>query len=546
MQKLHIILLLCVLLVAVFLRTFDLADIPPGIYPDEAMNGNNAIQTLDTGSPQMFYSENNGREGLYIILAAGIFSLFGNNIWVLHLLSALFGILTVLGTYLLTKELFRETHKERAELIALIAAFFLATSFWHINFSRIGFRAIMAPFFLTFGFYFLWLTFRKDLSDTKKTLAAAAGGIFFGGGFHSYIAYRVMPLLLAIPFIKIWKEQGLRGFGKQGCMWCSFALFLFFAVIAALPLGVYFLNHPTDFLGRTAQISVFDTPSPISTIIENTLQTFGMFWFQGDGNWRHNVSGAPELWFPVGILFALGIVMHASSLRRKKHWQISLFLFGWIILGLLPVIFSNEGIPHALRALLVIPPVMMISAHALSSVMHNIGGWLAQKERAVPHAARQLHRIRKELVFLLIVFFLAGALQAFNQYVLRWGSNVEVYDAFSTNYTEIGRWLNAQPQEIEKYIIINADGVRIPVPGDTRSLPMPSQSIMFVTDSWSKEKQTEKHITYLYPEDIGDIACADSCIVAMLEKDEMLRLRLREQIPGLSISPETGYLIMRK
>ena len=53
--------------------------------------------------------------------------IFGNEPWALRGVSAIFGILTVLGVYLLTKELFPENRK-----IALLAAFLIATSFWHI------------------------------------------------------------------------------------------------------------------------------------------------------------------------------------------------------------------------------------------------------------------------------------------------------------------------------------------------------------------------------------------------------------------------------
>ena len=44
-----------------------------------------------------------------------------------------------------------------------------------------------------------------------------------------------------------------------------------------------------------------------------------MFNVHGDDNWRHNVSGAPELFWPVGILFLLGIILGLYSLW--KSWR---------------------------------------------------------------------------------------------------------------------------------------------------------------------------------------------------------------------------------
>jgi predicted membrane-bound mannosyltransferase len=52
--------------IALFLRTYHLTELPPGLYPDEAMNGDNTMHALHTGAWSVFYPENNGREGLFI------------------------------------------------------------------------------------------------------------------------------------------------------------------------------------------------------------------------------------------------------------------------------------------------------------------------------------------------------------------------------------------------------------------------------------------------------------------------------------------------
>lgn len=59
-QKHKVILILLVILaVAGFFRLWGLETIPPGLYPDEAINGNQAISEAG----KIFYPENNGREG---------------------------------------------------------------------------------------------------------------------------------------------------------------------------------------------------------------------------------------------------------------------------------------------------------------------------------------------------------------------------------------------------------------------------------------------------------------------------------------------------
>src|SRR3989344_4118569 len=160
MKQKEIISLFIVLIIAIFLRTYHLKELPPGLYPDEAMNGSNTLEAIETGNYKVFYPENNGREGLFINLQSLSVRAFGAEPWALRLPSTIFGILTVLGLYLLGRELF-------SARVGLLGAFLLATSFWHINFSRIGFRAIMAPFFITWALYFLLKSFNQARSKSR-------------------------------------------------------------------------------------------------------------------------------------------------------------------------------------------------------------------------------------------------------------------------------------------------------------------------------------------------------------------------------------------
>ena len=147
--KLYIVLAALIVLGALFLRTYKLSTLPPGVYPDESVNGIDAITANANHNWQLFYTNNNGREGLFMNLIALGFSLFGVSVVTLKMWSVLFGTLTVLGMTLLGEELLAS---RRA---GLIAGFLTATSFWAINFSRIGFRAIMLPFVLVFSIFFL-------------------------------------------------------------------------------------------------------------------------------------------------------------------------------------------------------------------------------------------------------------------------------------------------------------------------------------------------------------------------------------------------------
>lgn len=478
-------LLLLVLIIAVFLRTHQLESIPFGLYPDEAMNGNNALEALRTGDFKIYYPDNNGREGFFINLQAMFLRYFGvYEPWVLRLPSALLGTLTVWGVYLLSRELF-------SKRVGLLASFFAATSVWHLIFSRMGFRAIMAPLLLTWGLYLFHLALTRISSKRSFWIPAAIGGLVFGLGFHTYIAYRIMPLIFLafLPFY--FRDKGF---------WRVMGVFVAAAFLAALPIGMYYLENPADFFGRTAQISIFSSDAPLKNLAINTAKTLGMFNIIGDWNWRHNFAGRPELFWPVGILFAWGIILAARTIFGRKsprlltidheaenlqNWEVArnlrlscLLLFTWLVLAFLPVVISSEGLPHALRSILMIPPIFIFAGLGAISVYS-----LLQKNMKRSHA----------LPIGAVLFLVLLAYESYQTYFILWGRNPNTARAFTAEYVEIGRMINRMSDAVPKYVIVEAGGV------DVRGLPMPTQTTMFITNTWGPEERIRRNIHYISP-----------------------------------------------
>jgi hypothetical protein len=464
-------LLLLILIIATFLRTYHLKTTPPGLYPDEAMNGSNALEALRTHEFKVFYPENNGREGLFMNVQALFMKWTGTREpWTLRFPAAIFGILTVLGTFFFARELFRRDD------IGLLASFLLATSFWHINFSRIGFRAITASFFLVWALYFFLKAVRSR--PAAAYLNAAIGGIFFGLGFYSYISYRAMPLLF-LAFIPFFRKSA--GFYKKT------AVFIVLTFIIAAPIGWYFLKHPADFFGRTTQVAVTASSHPLRDLGANIVKTIGMLDFRGDGNWRHNYANRPELFFPVGILFWIGVMIGLYELKRGGGRFEYLILFGWLILAMLPVVVSDEGIPHALRSILMLVPLMTIAAGG--------GIWLWERtSRALTPASRKM---------ILSLFFALLFLEAWHTYFILWAKNPNVAGAFSADYVAIARDIRSLPQDEPKYVLIEAGGGTVrqtdPFSGEVHEIPIPAQTVMYLTDSFSPVRQKERNIHYVLP-----------------------------------------------
>ncbi|OGF72532.1 hypothetical protein A3E06_03990 [Candidatus Giovannonibacteria bacterium RIFCSPHIGHO2_12_FULL_44_42] len=590
-----------IIFIAIFLRLYDLKAAPPGLWSDEAMNGVNTIQALEGSDWKVYYPENFGREGLFINIQAIFVKFLGHEPWVLRLPSAIFGILTVLGLYLMTRELFRlsaNSESSSNKRIALFTSFFLATSFWHIIFSRMGFRAIMAPLLLVLAFYFLFRGMRISLPDSaflthknpksqalnpkqypnpndqnrkrfgilnfgnwnlfgisdlgfriSATLLFSLGGLLLGLGFHTYIAFRIAPLIALYPlwiFYKQYREEKL----KDGiCAPCLIVLFIFMALVAASPLLIYYAQNPADFFGRTSSISIFSSPQPLGQFSENVLKTAQMFNFFGDFNWRHNYAGSSQLWWPVGILFLIGIwrALRSSTPGVKSQKtpgvfprSASNFILLWFSVMMLPVIMSSEGLPHALRAIVLIPPAMIFAALGLEFLIGRINMKFEEWEIDFPEHKKQIHRIHKELKIVLFVFFIAAASNVFNQYFFRWAPNPEVYDSFLGNETKMAHWLNNEPSSIKKYVVTNsADAV------DLTGRPLSFAPIIFITDTYFENKQKEKNIYYFGSAEFDKIDCSAPCTIIPVESRPTIYETLKEKIPNLRIDGSPGFVVLK-
>jgi 4-amino-4-deoxy-L-arabinose transferase-like glycosyltransferase len=88
-------------------------------------------------------------------------ALFGNNVFAVRFASVSYGILLVLTTYLLVKEMFNKK-------LALLASFFLSISPWHFILNRIAFHANSFTFYFTLGLYFLFKGLKRNSKFKKK------------------------------------------------------------------------------------------------------------------------------------------------------------------------------------------------------------------------------------------------------------------------------------------------------------------------------------------------------------------------------------------
>jgi 4-amino-4-deoxy-L-arabinose transferase-like glycosyltransferase len=455
--------LLLILALAFFVRFTQIETIPLGLYPDEAANGVDAVHALETGNFQIFYEANFGREGLFINIQAFFISLFGNTITGLKFASILFGTFSVLGTYLLAKELF---HRRSA---GLLAAFMLATSYWAINFSRIGFRAIMTTFLLTFSFYFF---FRGLRSQRLRDFLFA--GLIFGLGLHTYIAFRVAPLILVLllPALMLSYEKFLQRFWKHGLM------FILGAFIAAAPMLYYFfVSHPETFSSRSSHISVFSPEINHGNLLGTLGKTFSIslikYNFWGDQNWRHNYPPYPVLdpfvgtFFLAGFLFLVWqtVTLIGRRIRegdRDTRLVTGVFLLGSFFIMLMPEFLTDEGLPHALRSIGTQMPVFLMATMTAF--------WIFNK------ALRSQPGTKVALLSILSVSLFLSASFNLTKYFVFFAESPRAAGAFNENYRNMAAYLLSLPNTTRKYVLIDEKGEN-----DRFRLPVYAHPIYYLT-----------------------------------------------------------------
>lgn len=526
-KKIIIFLLVVIIAIASFFRLTQLESFPPGLYPDVAINGNQAYE--EPG--KIFYEENNGREGLFMNLIAISFYFFGVSISSLKAVSAFFGILTVVGLYFLTRELFKFESEQKANIIALLATFFLATSFWHTAFSRIGFRAILVPFVLVWALFFLFKAI-----ETNKIRYYIFSGIFWGLGFHTYIAYRVAPLILitvlAIKFLNQLRErQGLleikewsRVFAQNS--WWKVGFLVIAIILVALPLGIYFMQNPEDFMSRANGVSVFAQEDPVGSFMKSAIMHLGMFNVYGDPNWRHNYAERPMLPWPLGILFLIGLWLSGQELFRsffRKKYQsftVNSLLISWFAVMLLPGMLTAEGLPHALRVIGVIPVVYIFVALGVF--------WFWS-------LAIKIFRQKFVVNLLFIIFLIFTGWGEYHKYFLDWGLRQETKDSFTERYVDIGNYLNSLPNETEKYLIVNELGT------PQYGISIPAQTVIFIENAKFGYRRT----SYISTDELEKIKPGKNKIEIIPLYESNIEEKLKEMFPGGEIKKENKFWVYK-
>jgi len=379
-----------ILLIAAFLRFYQLGVNPPSLTWDEVAWGYNAY-ALGTDGRDEFgrflpydYLESFGdfKPPMYAYLDIIPVKIFGLNEFSTRFPSAFFGVLTVLISYFLTLRIFYKS--EYSKYYALLTSFILAISPWHVMLSRAAFEANVATFFLVLGVYLFLYALQK------KPLIISLSAVSFVFSMYTFNTSRIVaPLLVVLLVFGFWKS--ILKIKKQ----IIFAAVV--GLVVLLPLMPFLLSDQAKL--RFKEVNIFTDSNIVKTSNQEILNDNNVWWsniihnrrvgyslsylqhyfdnlsfdflfIKGDGNPKFSLQSVGQMYLWEFPFFIAGIIFLFR--KREANWWI---LPAWLILGIVPAATARET-PHALRIETTLPTFQLFVAYGLVNVFISTKGKL--------------------------------------------------------------------------------------------------------------------------------------------------------------------------
>lgn len=340
------------IIMALAIRVYQVGETPAGLFCDEAALGYNAFAIGSTGYdesgkflPLYIRSFFGFKNPIYIYAAVLPIRLLGLSEMSLRLTSALFGTLTVLGIYLLAREIW-------GRAAGVTAAFILAITPWHHHFSRIAFELISFPCLFIFGLYFLLCAVRRG---GLNWLWAA---ILMGFTLYTYaIAFVFLPPFLAVFGLLYYREILARPKPAMGACVVFLAIVGYATWIRSTVASdsSYFahntwLYNPGSYLEKAKYFGY----------LWRLFFSYDFLFGRGDHMMRHASPGFGELhdsFIPLLALGAIGLL--------TRPWRPHILIVCWILLFPLGASLMNE-VPSATRSFIGSPLAALLCARAVA------------------------------------------------------------------------------------------------------------------------------------------------------------------------------------
>jgi len=355
-----------IILVALLVRTLDLANHPYPWSGDEASIGLEGRRILNGEVTNFFDTGWSGQPNWSFVPTALSMRIFGEGILAIRLVSALSGVLAVVFVYLLGKETFNQE-------VGWLAAGFLAVYPIHVHFSRIGVNNINDSFMVVLV---LWLVFRA--ARTGGFSAYALAGVASGLTIYTYVGTRLVLILAlgALFYLAIVRKGFVRANGK------ALAVFLLAVLITAAPIAMFFAQHPDIFINRIGQEGILfngwlfqhaqETGQSVPSVLLNQFSRSTLVFIAHGAPGNFYNSPYPYLTVLGALLLLLGMVYAFFKVRHSPN----VILLGWFWAVVLLGGMLTLNPPSNTRTIMTTPAVALFVALGLwqlGQVLERIG-----------------------------------------------------------------------------------------------------------------------------------------------------------------------------
>lgn len=436
--------------VALYLRLHNLTDFLPTMHGDEGEMGMLALLALHgpaSGfSPMplpLFSTAFLDHPTLFHYLQAGALWLFGESLYGLRALSAIFGALCVPVVYAIGRVGW-------GRIAAVTAGWLLAVSHFHLQYSRIALNNVETIWFLALFIFLLLLAAAKTAPQPRKTSAAEAqepvqptpapltpylwAGLCMGLSQYFYYGSRLIPVLAGPLLLVLWFKRRL-----------TVAQVIILAVatfVAYAPLAGHYSQSLPAFLNRTKGVSVISPegmahtlgpqavwPDDIPQLVwEQIRRNIAFFAYDGDRSAFYMTDlGAFD---PITIaLFWLGLGVLLARIRRFEEFTIFLW---WGVGLLLAGVVTNDA-PNGPRLVVITTSVYVIGGIFLQRAFNFVQSvWPAGSRWGVLYGGLLLAAVTLQLNY--TTYFTTYAQYTPNTLAIRmaheirdWGAAYQVY-----------------------------------------------------------------------------------------------------------------------
>lgn len=356
-----------ILLIAFFLRFYQISDLPPSLNWDEVSIGYNAYAIFKTGRdewgnfmPLSFRAFGDYKLPLYIYLDVPFVAILGLSEIAVRLPSVIAGIGVVVFTFLIIKELTKSIY------LSLWGMFVSAILPWLVVFSRIALEANLA-LFLTMASFYLFLLYQRK----KKLLLLSA--ILLGLSTFSYNSSRVLILpFVILAAIFLFRSSKIKEVSIPLVILLIFISVAFFQAFK-VDSGVRYRWTTILDEGAITKINQLRGASHLPSILnqlaynkatyflveasKNYLSHFdpNFLFLKGGSNFQFSVPGIGQIYLVMLPFILLGIW---QMIKQRKNWQ--LFILGWLLVAPIPGAITRDA-PHSLRTIFLAIPLLISS-----------------------------------------------------------------------------------------------------------------------------------------------------------------------------------------